>query len=61
MLYLIYIERLVKQPKKQTQKPSQQPKTQTKKPKKPTKKTKIIGSIEIDPEQIDKFYVKKSG
>lgn len=60
-LYLIYIEHLQKQMPKQIKKPSPKPKTQAPKTPKSTKKAKIIGSIEIDPEQIDKFYVKKSG
>ena len=45
---------------KQIKKPSPKPKTQAPKTPKSTKKAKIIGSIEIDPEQIDKIYVKKS-
>ena len=60
-LYLIYVDHLKKYTSHQIKTPSPKPKTQAPKSPKSTKKAKIIGSIEIDPEQIDKFYVKKSG
>ena len=59
-LYLIYAEHLKKDNQRHIKKPNPKPKTKSSKTPKPAKKAKIIGSIEIDPEQIDKFYVKKS-
>lgn len=65
-LYMFYLDRIKKQliNVEQSPKPNQKPKV-----KKPTtiktikqpKKAKMVRSIEIDPEQIDKIYVKKSG
>ena len=47
-----------KEPKPLTQKSKQ---TAPKKSRRPKSPSKVVRSIEIDPEQIDKIYVKKTG
>ena len=63
-LYLFYLDRIKKQLIKE-QPPKPKPTPPAKKPAtlktiKQPKKAKIVRSIEIDPEHIDKIYVKKS-
>ncbi len=61
-LYLMYLDFAKKpQPSNENKQPPQKSRqTTSKKPKPKKAPSNIIRSIEIDPEQIDKIYVKKS-